>query len=136
MYRITLDLGKSSGYECSVEPNNTALGQGKVGLYIGGTAGMNAGLAYKALERCVDELNGIIRTNVVSSTRKVSYTKATDSTAAATGNTGTEATVTAVISTVGLDASARTILSTNALKQCLEVARELMNVGYITGVKP
>ncbi len=136
MFRITLSLGKSSGYEASVEPNNSALEQGKVGLYIGGTTGMNAGLALRALERCVDELNGIIRNNVVSSTRKVAYTKATDSTAAATGNTGTETTVTAIISSVGLDASARTILSTNAFKQCLEVARELMNSGYITGVKP
>jgi hypothetical protein len=136
MYRITLALGKSSGYEASVEPNNTALEQGKVGLYIGGTTGLNAGLALRALDRCVEELNGIIRNNVVSGLQKVAYTKASDSTAASAGNTGTETTVTAVIAVPDLEVSGRTILSTNAFKQCLEVARELMNSGVITGIKP
>lgn len=136
MYRITLDLGKSSGYECSVEPNNTALGQGKVGLYIGGTAGMHAGLALKALERSVDELLGICRANKVTSMQRVSYTKATDSTTAAAAITGTETTVSAIIAVGGAAHSSRTLLITNAFKQCLEVARELMNSGYITGIKP
>lgn len=136
MYRITLDIGKSTGYECSVEPNNTALGQGKVGLYIGGTAGMNAGLAFSALERCVDELNGLCRTSKITAAQRVSYTKATDSTAATGAITGTETTVSAIIAVGGADHSSRTLLITNAFKQCLEVARELMNSGYITGIKP
>jgi hypothetical protein len=135
MYQISLAIGRSAGYECSVEPTNTALAAGRVGLFIGGTTGLNAGLAARALHRCREELEGYVRRTPALTAYSISYDPATDTVAGASTATGVEGKVSAVISLPAASTEGhRSLLVSSALQQCYEVARELMNSGFITGV--